>query len=1213
MLQQLALCSTFNTSQTESFKQNKDRSVFVVCKETVRTSSSGGGKVTSTQTRSIEDFDVDQCWDERLLRKLLDECNDYEQRRRLRARIRTLMAEQEACASAVTEALAAAGEAEGAEGDSRGESLLLPLLQGLLGGGGERLLAGLGAAPADVVADVRRSLGRLRAALAPPTEHPQARALLSLADRLEDALDAADRLDGCRRKPRRRSRAARHTVGVTHEELEEARRLVDRDQLALGAKGPLSSGATSTASMATSTDEPSTPERKQSIDENVSYHDAVASRQKPTPVAHSVSYEAPKVNRDAHVVVEKRAPTTRKPDFYRHSVADTGSQRSQPHQQMQPFQQLQQQAPPTPPAPEPQHARVPHVPYQPQPLHQSYQPQPRMERRPSDSKSSIAAIANKFDSRAQKENIPRRAPIEPVSTQQKEFNKRAPLYMPLPPTYNFAAPPTATQDDSKPLNRFSSSNNKRLRMKRANTIDIGRPLAGYRIDSDNDDETSPRPIVPEFRPQTENDRKFVAFMKKNEAADRDSANINGPANWSSRFGNIKNAFESREREDNINVNSRSSSASSARRFWRTADETTVNPASARPRKFFNANNNDIVKPPWVNERREPMRVHIPRQVQHPPAPSTAPVSLPTHRPAPVAAPTSAPILPPAPAPAPAPINLATSIAPPHHPPVPQSPTKPLVVKPFVARPIPVNQFSHAPMSAFKPPTKVTSPTAAPAYIWSPPSVMKVTSPPVDHTPAFPVNPGPIAPSPPAPSKPWATDADKPRRVVGIAATKFEANKQDLAPAPYRERPSAFHPPAPQTHAPAQIQNYPMKTIPSQNDLSAPELVRKADDTKLPPQDAYLPKVDAQKLQIEFYEKQIREKNRRDTVTNGHSDPMERKPPAPPAYTITDYTPSNGISTFVPLQRTPDIEKARAHKVDYLPDVVTNDTDRQRNGASPLQGRAPTSPYSPRATNVTESPHAYQNGDVPYANGVDEGVTTEHDSVVTRVMRGPVRGAATITAGVRTRNDEGRRGSAADSLRGALDKLSSPKNDVINQIERKKRETARSQVRAPVNTGRSPLLAPTSPHATHSPGGLAASRESVLSSESAGSLGSNPLSRSGSWHQMVASPKSASPRRVVARAKSMHLLAVPKLYEGGIAREEITEKKRTVEAYFSGQQPQQARPSAGSSRPRALRQSYAPPQPYSLGRSRTMPTVSELQFLDESNTEDAFEDLVSALA
>lgn len=247
----------------------------------------------------------------------------------------------------------------------------------------------------------------------------------------------------------------------------------------------------------------------------------------------------------------------------------------------------------------------------------------------------------------------------------------------------------------------------------------------------------------------------------------------------------------------------------------------------------------------------------------------------------------------------------------------------------------------------------------------------------------------------------------------------------------------INPPALPTLAPPLNQPYPVRPIPSQNDLSAPELVRKVDDTKYPGQD--YPKIDTQQLQIEFYERQIREKNRREALTNGHQEPVDRKPPAPPAYTVTDYTPPGTISTFVPLQRTPDIEKARAHKVDYLPDVVTNDTDRNRVGSSPQAPHAPRSPFSPRASNHLQSPHAYQSEAPPYLNGTDEGAPTEHDSVVTRVMRGPVRGAATITAGVRTRG-----GDVRDSLRDALDKFSSPKHDVIAQIERKKREAARSQ-------------------------------------------------------------------------------------------------------------------------------------------------------------------------
>ncbi|XP_039753410.1 uncharacterized protein LOC120628842 isoform X3 [Pararge aegeria] len=89
----------------QNYVTEKPTGKVVIKQETVQSS---GGKVTSG--RHFEELDIDQCWDERVLRKLLDECTDYEQRRRLRARLRTLMAEQEACASAVTSALAAAGE-----------------------------------------------------------------------------------------------------------------------------------------------------------------------------------------------------------------------------------------------------------------------------------------------------------------------------------------------------------------------------------------------------------------------------------------------------------------------------------------------------------------------------------------------------------------------------------------------------------------------------------------------------------------------------------------------------------------------------------------------------------------------------------------------------------------------------------------------------------------------------------------------------------------------------------------------------------------------------------------------------------------------------------------------------------------------------------------------------------------------------------------------
>lgn len=1041
----------------------------------------------------------------------------------------------------MTEALAAAGEApepaEAAEAaDARGESLLLPLLQGLLGGGGERLLAGLGAAGADVVADVRRSLGRLRAALAPPAQHPQARALLALAERLEDALRAADRLDGVARRPRRRSRAARHTVGVTREELAAARRLVDRDELAMD-DGPPAGGSSGSGTASTApSDGPPTPERRRSVE------DDPAERKAEPPVP----------------VVERRAPGPRKPDFFRHSIAD---------------------------APAPQTEGL-----------------PRVDRRPSE-RSGIAAIASKFDSQTPKDPAPaplRRVPaaLPPPTVQRpvipheegstrptREDPRRVPLYRPLPPTYNFAAPPPA-EEPAKPPSRFGGS--RRSRMKRANTIDIGRQMAGYRVDSDTDEEAPRRPaLVPEFRPQTDSDRKFVAFMQRNQNGADD-----GGANWSNRFGNIKNTFENRERDER----SHSASASSAKRFWRGTEE----PAAPRgPRRVLAELNRggDIVKPPWAAERREPARAP-PLKLQLPP-----------------------PALPPQP--------------PPAHPPVPHSPvSRPQVMKPFIAKPIPVNQFSHAPMSAFKPPKKIMSPTGAPAPVWSPPSSRTATS------------PAPVSPSPP-----WAGEVERVRRTAAGLASRFEPERPAAraafpATSP-RNDSNPLTPPSYGSIPTPQTQGYPVRHIPSQNDLAAPELVKKLEtvgpieplrkthepstrayetskkiyappkqiyeppkQTCAPPKQFYAPpkktyerpkqiydspiqtyepprpqngvlpdqfeairayvpqpvaeppQIDAQKLQIEFYEKQIREKARREAAA------AEKTAQAPLAYTVTDYTPALLGGTFVPLQQTPDIEKARAHKIDYLPDVVLNESHEPA--------------AAPRAT------HALHNGHAA-ANGAEE--ATEHGSVETRVMRGPVCGAATITTGVRTRNGEA---GAATSLRGVLDKFSAPK---------------RGQVRAPPPPASHAPPPRTEP--ARAPLPLGASRESVGSSESPASCASSPLARSGSWHRLAApepASREPSPRRVVARAKSMHLLNVPKLYEGG-ARDDLGEKRRTVEAYFSGRS---GRAHAAGARARASR-SQPSPGSFALGRSRTMPTVSELQFLDESNADDAFEDLVSGLA
>ncbi|CAH2233631.1 jg1578, partial [Pararge aegeria aegeria] len=556
-------------------------------------------------------------------------------------------------------------------------------------------------------------------------------------------------------------------------------------------------------------------------------------------MSHTVTYEEPKIHRDARVV-ERRAPSSRKPEFFRHSIAD---------------------------------AALEH-------------PKSAAERWHSDTKNSIAAIANKFDSKAQKEPpVVRRAAINrPAFVQQKpeEEPKRISYYKPPPPGYNFAAPQPAADDLSKPVNRFN--NNKRSRMKRANTIDIGRPLGGYQMDDDTDEENNPQrsPQVPPFQPQTENDRKFLAFMQKNEDTIRNIAAKQ--ANWSSRFGNIKNNFENRDRQEN----GRSLSSSSAKRFWQNANENS-HTSAPRPRKFLADITPEIVKPPWVSPRRDSLRTH-PTANGHPPPPPT------------------------------------------HHP-VMQSPISPIkqIVKPFVAKPIPVNQFSHAPLSAFKPPAKIMSPTKAPLNIWSPPSSSIPVSPSTD----YPIVLNALSPTSHEPSSHLTPEVDK---TVGF--TMFDYNKVD--PAPHKTY--GNQQPTPPTHVRPQT-NYPIKPIPSQNDLAAPELVKKLHESKsLHSPERFPPKIDARQLQIEFYERQVREKSRCNSAND--RDLPVHKPPPPPAYTVIDYTPQNVTSTFIPLQQTPDIEKAKAHKVDYLPDVVMNENNNYDYMASPTRRVAPASPSKP---------------------------------------------------------------------------------------------------------------------------------------------------------------------------------------------------------------------------------------------------------------------------
>ncbi|XP_075158200.1 uncharacterized protein LOC142231476 [Haematobia irritans] len=148
---------------------------------------------------------------------------------------------------------------------------------------------------------------------------------------------------------------------------------------------------------------------------------------------------------------------------------------------------------------------------------------------------------------------------------------------------------------------------------------------------------------------------------------------------------------------------------------------------------------------------------------------------------------------------------------------------------------------------------------------------------------------------------------------------------------------------------------------------------------------------------------------------------------------------------------------------------------------------------------------------------------------------------------------------------------------------------------------------------------------------------NKLSKSDSWNQIVnlqSQHTTASthkfappPANELRRTKSGHTLSFPKMYEARVDKTEATEKQKTVAAYFSGQKSpvqheesymQQTKKSTinrtktsekiSASR-KSMGSNVGPTSQGGLARSATMPQISNLSFLDESNVEDAFEQLI----
>jgi len=192
----------------------------------------------------------------------------------------------------------------------------------------------------------------------------------------------------------------------------------------------------------------------------------------------------------------------------------------------------------------------------------------------------------------------------------------------------------ATEDTKTVVSRSHGRTDRKVKMKRANTIDIPKPLNFYEIEEETDyssgeeyegerdsksvtDSSSGHnhntylalrgPIrvgggkrafgdkvtPPTFQPKTENDHKFLTFLQhhsngkgsmwRGEGGFSKTTTYNpaarGGQHWSSRFTNIKTAFESPAGRDGdypgSGRNVTSSGPASARMFWQSADDSVT--------------------------------------------------------------------------------------------------------------------------------------------------------------------------------------------------------------------------------------------------------------------------------------------------------------------------------------------------------------------------------------------------------------------------------------------------------------------------------------------------------------------------------------------------------------------------------------------------------------------------------------------------------------
>ncbi|XP_072394766.1 uncharacterized protein, partial [Diabrotica undecimpunctata] len=902
------------------------------------------------------------------------------------------------------------------------------------------------------------------------------------------------------------------------------------------------------------------------------------------------------------------------------------------------------------------------------------------------------------------------------SQEEAKMLQYNPIYT-KPDNVNYNQPLESSREQKLRFN----SDIKKQKMKRANTIDIPKPLQFYEESDDSDGETEAQqhksnyyalrgPIrvgnpvnkktVPAFEPKTVSDQKFLAFLNKNnqipeEQPTRTAAwtnQKNRTAVWENKFGNIKSNFENISKVP----------SSTVKNFWKTQDDAIMSRTNQIGPKISRQSARNLQQM-FEDKRRESQeRVVAPPQIQR-----VSREIIPSRDDQ----------------------NAITGKL--------SVKTEPEKNYRLIPAPLPVNKFSHAPQSAFKPINRRHNSFEQKPTIQEPANeevsdILKTKIKENNNSSLFLYSPKPLHDSEgnspalsPISTKPWLAN-DSGSRVLSIAAKRFENSPQqnDIALIKPRklskEFTSAFvTPQAPKekigsayltrgdtrkssvrklsdqydnlgtktpeytsvtsvTYQPSGIlKNHDSFVVKQQNnDYSRP---------KFPPNSPKELKTSPwqpnsqEKTNIQSYKQAEKPKHIVNPVstpkahqnyqhTNQNYQQTEKntqyKPQAiyqhVPGKDTTPTSPQieNVYTSTLTLNPAPKQGLQQTEPLISPPKLQTQLSNESVHEYTAINSKVMGGPVSQQAVTVRQkSPMTRNEHDISAAFSLKNTLSTISKGEERLTKTSPVNLSQPTSPQRKSfTSPEPPRAEETKEQRNIPNKLSSnsftskvsePKTilstvpsqvenkafgvvrpiqqqqkqptigPVYNNVSRIQRATAQNQQFVEINEKGQGVVTskfhipivnvePTSP-GINSP---------ILSP-----LHGRALTKSDSWHQICMAnqspPKSASPRSNVVKSKSSHSLAVPqRQYEAGISKEELLSKKRAMEVYLMGgnKSPQQVTPTKSEKVVKSSINRIKTSEKQSafkstgLSRSRTLPDIVCPPMLDESNVDQAFEDL-----